>query len=417
MSDDPEGGSEPARSRRELLFRSPIGRVVGGKVFSTIGVWITNIAGAIIVYQLTSSAAMVGIVSVVQFTPQVLLSPFTGARADRRDRRNQIAVGIAVTSAGAALPALWGVTRGFEVFSDAFVIIVAAGLVGVGFSLSNPATQALIPSLVRKVELPNAVALSSLPMVIARASGPAFGALLVTSIGVVATFAITLVLHLGFLVTILSVSGGEPAVAGRDTRIRGGLDYALSDRRVLALLIGISTIGVSVDPVITLTPSLADAIGAPRAFVGTLASLFGVGAAIGFASLSRLRITVGERLVGATGMGLILSGHMMLMFARGTLLSGAAMVVAGAGMSIALNGFTTLLQSYVVDEVRGRIMALWSIAFVGSRPLTAVTTGPLADLTSVRWALLAVVVIVLLGSWASRPQKVAPQDGASPTVR
>jgi len=416
MGTDDEGSGTPVgRSRRELLIHSPVGKVVGGKVLSTIGVWITNIAGAIVVYDLTASAAIVGIVSVVQFTPQVLLSPFTGARADRADRRRQVVLGVAVTCSGAAGPAFWGFTRGFTRPSDAFVIIAAAGLVGIGFSLSNPATQALIPSLVRKSELPNAVALSSLPMVVARAAGPALGALLVTSVGVVATFSITLLLHLGFLVAVATIKMESTAVAAADrgdTRVRAGLEYAMRDRRILALLVGIATIGVSVDPVVTLAPSIADAIGAQRAFVGTLASMFGIGAGVGFIVLSRVRMRVGEARLAALGLNLIMLGMILLIVAREEILASVAMGVAGIGMSIALNGFTTLLQSYVPNELRGRVMALWSIAFVGSRPITALTTGPLADATSVRWAIAVVVLAVAAGAWFARPTRIALPDAA-----
>lgn len=414
MNTGTEGSGTPVgRSRRELLLHSPVGKVVGGKVLSTIGVWITNIAGAIVVYDLTTSAAMVGIVSVVQFTPQVILSPLFGARADRADRRRQVVLGIAVTCVGAIGPALWGLTRGFTRSSDAFVIVAAAGLVGVGFSLSAPATQALIPALVRSSELANAVALSSLPMVVARAAGPALGALLVTSVGVVATFSMTLLLHLGFLVAVATIKIGSTTVlaANRgDTRVRAGLEYVTQDRRILAILIGIATIGVSVDPVVTLAPSIADAIGAQRAFVGTLASMFGIGAGIGFGVLSRVRMRVGEARLAATGLNLIILGMMLLVVAREETLASVAMGIAGIGMSIALNGFTTLLQSYVPNEVRGRVMALWSVAFVGSRPITAVTTGPLADATSVRWAIAVVVLAVAAGAWFARPSRIAVPD-------
>lgn len=410
VESEPDSELRGIRTRSELLFRSPVGVLVGGKIFSTIGVWITNIAGAIVVYELTGSATMVGIVSVVQFLPQVLLSPLTGARADRSDRRRQVALGIAVTSLGAALPASWGVMYGFSEPSDAIVIIAAAGLVGVGFSLSNPATQALIPSLVRKSEFSNAVALSSLPMVVARAAGPAIGAVLVTSVGIVVTFTITLMLHLGFLVAVATVriplsSATRPK---GDIRVRAGLEYARNDRRVLALLIGIATIGVSVDPVVTLTPSLVEAIGYPRAFVGTLASVFGVGAAVGFLCLSCVRLGVGDRQVGSAGLAITMVGMMMLALAGGPVVASLGMGVCGIGMSVALNGFTTLLQLYVPNELRGRIMALWAIAFVGSRPLTAMTTGPLADATSVRWALLAVIIVIGIGAWSSRPNRISP---------
>jgi hypothetical protein len=194
----------PPRTRRQLM-RTPVGALATGKVLSTLAVWTTNIAGAILVFDLTGSAFIVGLVSVAQFTPQLVLTPLTGARADRSDRFLQVIAGTAITALGSVLLTVWAVTAGFTGQRDAFVMVAAAGLVGTGFAVNGPATSALLPALVRRSELADALALNSLPIVVARSTGPAIGAALYLAFGPIVTFGLAGLLHVGFLVLLVQL--------------------------------------------------------------------------------------------------------------------------------------------------------------------------------------------------------------------
>jgi len=396
----------PARTRRQLLL-TPVGALATGKVLSTLAVWTTNIASAILVFQLTGSALIVGLVSVAQFTPQLLLTPVSGARADRGDRFLQVIVGTCVTALGSILLTVWALTVGFATTRDAFVIVLAAGLVGIGFSIVGPAQSSLLPSLVRRSELADALALSALPIVVARSIGPAVGATLFLTAGALVTFATAVLLHLGFLILLVLlrarvVLAPREQRAGSDRRVRAGLAYLRRSPRTLLQILGVGIIGVAVDPITTLTPSLADVLAMPSGFVGTLASSFGLGAAFGFLVLSRVRLRFGIMRLGS--IGLTIMGVAMLVVGVTPLpaLAVAGVAAAGAGMTFSLNSFTTLVQSDVPDALRGRVMALWSMAFLGSRPLTALTTGSLTDAVGVRAALVLSATIVLVGAWATR---------------
>ena len=397
---------DPARTRRELLF-TPVGALATGKVLSTLAVWTTNIAGAILVFQLTGSALIVGLVSVAQFTPQLLLTPFAGARADRSDRFLQVMLGTGVTALGSILLMVWAMTLGFTVERDAYVIVLAAGLVGLGFSIAGPAQSALLPSLVRRSELADALALSSLPIVIARSIGPAVGATLFLTAGALVTFAVSVLLHVGFLVLLVLLrvrvilAPREPR-AGADRRVRAGIAYLRRSPRTVLQILGVGIIGVAVDPITTLTPSLADALDMPSSFVGTLASSFGLGAAVGFLVLSRVRMRVGIMRLGAIGLAVMGAGMLLAAVAPLPSIAVAGVASAGAGMTFSLNAFTTLVQSDVPDALRGRVMALWSMAFLGSRPVTALTTGAVTDAVGVRVALVISAGVVLVGAWATR---------------
>lgn len=400
----------PPRTRRELM-RTPVGAIATGKVLSTLAVWTTNVAGAILVFQLTGSALVVGLVSVLQFTPQLILTPLFGARADRSDRFAQLIVGTVVTALGSLLLVAWALQVGFSVERDAYVVVLAAGLVGTGFSIAGPAQSALLPSLVRRSELADALALSSLPIIVARSIGPAFGATLYLAAGATVTFSVALLLHVAFL-TALGVLRRRVHLAPRDRspsadrRVRAGIAYLRRSPRTLVQILGVGIIGVAVDPVTTLTPSLAAELGASSGFVGTLASAFGLGAAVGFVLLSRVRLRIGLMRLGAVGLAVMGTGMMLVALAPLPWLAVAGIATSGAGMTFALNSFTTLVQADVPDALRGRVMALWAMAFLGSRPVTALLTGTLTDLVGVRVALALSAAVVLAGAAATRAARM-----------
>lgn len=396
----------PPRSRRELLF-TPVGALTAGKVVSTLAVWMTNIAGAILVYDLTGSALLVGLVSVAQFSPQIVLTPWTGASADRGDRFLQVLIGTSITALGSVLLTAWAIGIGFAAPRDAWVMVAAAGLVGTGFAVSGPATSALLPALVRRSELADALALSSLPIVIARAIGPAVGATVYLSSGPAMTFGLSVLLHAGLAVP-LAVLRRRITIADRarrtngDMRVRAGLAYLRRSPRTLLQVLGVGIIGVGTDPITTLTPALAVALERPESFVGMVASSFGLGAGIGFLVLSRLRTHFGIMRLGAIGLAVMGVGTGVAGAAPAAWIAILGISIAGNGMTLALNAFTTLVQADVPDALRGRVMALWAMAFVGSRPLTALATGWLTDVVGVRSALVLSGVVILIGAWATR---------------
>lgn len=404
---DDEG---PARTRRQLML-APVGALTAGKILSTIAVWTTNIAGAILVFELTGSALIVGLVSVLQFTPQLLLTPFSGAQADRRDRFGQLIAGTSVTFLGTSLLVVWAFALGFTTERDAYVVVLAAGIVGTGFSIGGPALSSLLPTLVRRSELADALALSSLPIIVARSLGPAFGATLYLTAGATVTFTVAVLLHAAFVVVLVVLRARvhlarREQSTGADRRVRAGIAYLRRSPRTLVQIIGVGIIGVAVDPVTTLTPSLAAELGAPSGFVGTLASAFGLGAAVGFVMLSRVRLRIGLMRLGAVGLTVMGAGMLLVAVAPLPSLAVAGIATSGVGMTFSLNAFTTLVQADVPDALRGRVMALWAMAFLGSRPVTALLTGTLTDLVGVRVAFALSAAVVLLGATATRATRM-----------
>lgn len=395
----PEPDAAPPRRGWQLITDRVFGAFFAGKLVSTIGIWVHNIAAAILVFELTGSALLVGAVTVGQFLPQLLLTPFSGAQADRGDRRRQVIVGRLVAASGSGLLVAWSLLVGLEGRAGAGAVIAAAVIVGVGFALGGPAMGALVPSLVRREELASAIALSASPFTIARVAGPAIGAVLVATVGATAAFGLAALTNLAFAAVLWRLPIPSRARrAGRDTSIRAGLRYVRADAAMLGLLIGTAAIGVGTDPLITLTPSLAADLGQDAGFVGVLASSFGLGAAGAFLVLGLLRRRLGLERLGVAGMLTLAAGLVGLAAAAAPGPAVVAAVVGGVGLTAGLTSLTTIVQQRVPDELRGRMMALWSVAFLGSRPLAAGTSGALADATSVTVALALSVVVVLAGA-------------------
>ena len=406
----PVGDLATAPPRGSLgLLRDPVfGPFFAGKLLSTAGVWVHNIVAAILAYELSGSALVVGAVSVAQFGPQLLFAPLSGARADAGDRRRQLIVGrlVAAAGSGSLAIALWLLGPGG--FPGAWPVVLAAGVVGIGFVIGGPAMNALIPSLVRPNELAGAIALNSVPFTVARAGGPALGALIAASAGPAPAFALAALANLGFALILVRLRVPErPSSPPGDRRVRAGVRYLREDRGIALLLIGVMAIGIGADPVITLTPPLSAAFGAGSTLVGLFASSFGIGAGVTFLSLSTLRARLGLPRLSVVGLLLLGGGSIAAGVAPTPVAAVVALAVAGAGMMLALTSLSTQLQERLPDELRGRVMALWSVAFLGSRPLAATVNGALADLTSVSVAFTTVGLLLLVSAWWVRPARLA----------
>jgi len=392
-----------ARRVPELLRDRVFGPYFIGQIVATMGVWIHNVAAAIVVWELTRSTTLVAAITIGQFAPQILLTPWSGARADRADRRRQLVAGTFITATGTGLLAAWSAGPGLEGIPGAYAVVLAATIVGIGFAIGGPAAQALMPSLVRRSELPTAIAISSIPMTVARALGPAVGAVLITTSGPTVTFAVVTILQVAYGLMMFSRRVSPSNGTRRDTRILAAVSYLGRNRPMGFLLIGVAIVGLGVDPVITLAPAFADALGGGGDLVGLIASAFGVGAILGFAVQPGLRRRIGLERSGTLGLIVLACGLAPLALATVPSVAVATMLAAGAGMTLSLTAFTTAIQQRVPDVLRGRVMALWSIAFLGSRPLAAALSGVLADVAGEGVALYAAVLIILGGALLSRP--------------
>ncbi len=392
------------RTTRQLLTDHTFGPWFWGLLVSNSGNWLFNVTAAVVVFELTGSALQVGLVSIAQFLPLVLVSPFAGALSDRVDRRKLLLVSVLVSAAAATALAVAALAVGLEAFGGAWPVITAAAGVGIGQAVAIPSLTALVPDLVEDVDLESGIALTSLTFNVGRALGPAASGVVLATFGAEVAFAVNAASFLALIVALLVIRIRERAAVATtaDRSVRAGIRYVRADRVVLLLLVAVGATGFAADPMITLAPPLAAEVGGGGTLVAILVSAFGIAAAPASIVSGRLQRRLGSLTVGGIGTGAMAAG----LTAAAVAPVAAAMVVGfaltGAGFVLALTGFTSVLQRRIPDELRGRIMALWSVAFLGNRPFAAALDGAAADLVGVRWAMSIAIAVALGGVVVAR---------------
>ncbi len=401
----------PLRSRSALglMFDPVFGALFWGKMFSVVAVWTHGIVAAIVMYDATHSALMVGLVGVVQFAPQLILSPTSGKWADTGNPARQILLGRVLCVAGSGSAATWlFLEPGLRGMSAALPVLVGTALVGFGFVVGGPAMQSIVPTLIRDGELSTAMALNSIPMTIGRIVGPAAGAYLAAHFGSAAGFAVSAVLHLIFAIVLIVVHFPAPPQrrSDADYRVRAAVKYVWRDRPLLLALIAVTTVGFASDPSITLTPSVADELGGGAKLVGSLSAVFGIGAAVGMAALALMGGRMASSRVSSMGLCGLAGGCAVLAIATVPAVAMSGFALAGLGFGWAMTGLSTVVQERAPEELRGRIMALWLVGFLGSRPIAAALLGGTADAVSVQAAFAVAGALTLAATLWCRPSNL-----------
>lgn len=390
----------PARgSPLRVVLSRPFGPFFAGSSLSNIGTWFQNIAAGLLVYELTNSTLLVGTVNFAQFAGSFVLAPWSGAAADRFDRRKLLmasqlaAATIAITLAAITI-AGW---------VTAPIVVVAALLLGFTLAFMVPALQSLVPLLVADEDLDAAVALNSVSFNLARAVGPVIGALVVGQAGYGIAFSLNAASFLAFVAALAFVQprpqqrshGQRPRLLESIRLVRGVPAWA-------ALLMATVAISMSTDPVNTLSPELAlDVHAGTEIDAGLLVGAFGAGATLTAVTITSWLRRQAHALVvamGVQGCGMVAVG-----LAPSLPLALAGMALSGAGFIGAITRSTSRLQLEVPDSQRGRVMALWSVAFIGTRPLAALVDGTVAEVFGAQAAAVVLALPVLLAiPWVHR---------------
>ncbi|MGV9798908.1 MFS transporter [Mycobacterium sp. NPDC003449] len=403
------------RSALRLMFDPVFGALFWGKMFSVVAVWTHGIVAAIVIYDATRSAVMVGLVGVAQFLPQLILSPTSGKWADVGNPGRQILLGRFMCMIGSGAIAVWlSLAPGLQGNAAAVPILVGSTLVGFGFVIGGPAMQSIVPSLIRDGELATAMALNSIPMTIGRILGPAVGAYLAANFGAATGFAISAGLHLIFalFLVVMTFPSRPDRRPDSDYRVRAALRYVWRDRPLLVALLAVGTVGFASDPSITLTPPMAEELGGGTHLVGALSAAFGIGAALGMAVLAFLGGRVAADRVSSIGLWLLVAGCALLAAGTVTPVALAGFAVAGLGFGWSMTGLSTVVQERAPDELRGRIMALWLVGFVGSRPFAAGLLGGAADVFNVRVAFVIAAALTFAVAMTARPSALTAPNPA-----
>lgn len=397
------------RGALKLMVDPVFGGIFWGKLLATAGVFVHGIVAAIVVFDATGSAVMVGLVTVAQFAPQLALSPLSGKWADRGHAARQILAGRTLCTIGSGALALWiWLAPPATGHAAAVPVLLASLVVGLGFVLGGPAMNSIVPSLVRPDEMATAMALNVAPSTVGRIAGPALGALVTAHLGAAAGFGLAAATHLVFVLILVAVTiPAQPAQRDDvDYSVRAALRHVRQDRPLLLLLLATATIGVAAEPSATLGPALAERLGGGDALVGWLSTAFGFGAAIGIVVMSLAGRRLGAARASSSGLWLMAAGLAVVTPSTMTVVVLVGFVITGLGFSASMAGVSTLIQERAPSELRGRIMALWMVGFVGARPLAAAGIGLAADLTSVGLAFVGTAVAVAAMAWLCRPRRL-----------
>ena len=396
---DPDPTDHGPRPTRALLTDRTFGPWFWGNLASNTGNWLFNVTAAIVVFRLSGSAFLVGLVSVAQFAPLVVLSPIAGAWSDRVDRRALLFAGQLIAALSATTLAVVTLRLGAAGLPSAWPVILTALGVGTGVAIAAPALNSLVPYLVAEDALEDGIALTSLTFNVGRALGPAGAGVLLATIGPVAAFTINAASFVPLLVALVVIHPRSVSTRSTlDRSVRAGLRYVRENRDLLLLLAGVGATGFAADPTITLTPPLAADLGGGDTLVAAMVSAFGIAAALTSLLAGRLQRAFGSLTVARAGTLVVAASLLLAAAAPLAGIAVAAFATTGAGFVLAINGFTTSMQRRLPDELRGRVMALWGVAFIGNRPIAASLHGGASDLAGARWAMGIAIGVALLGA-------------------
>lgn len=366
----------------------------------------TQLASVWLVYDLTSSALMLGVVGFASQIPNFLLTPFGGIFADRFPRRQiLIATQILAMVQSLTLAAL-ALTNVIEIWH----IIGLSLFQGIISAVDAPARQVFVTELVdRQQDLPNAIAINSTMFNGARLVGPAIGGLLIARVGSGYCFLIDGLSYIAVIMALLAmrfkpkripVSDGNPL-----QKIQEGFEYAFGCPPIRAILLLAALVSLMGMQYTVLVPVVADKILNGNAqTLGFLMAASGIGAVSGGIYLITRTTVIGLGKIIILGPAILGMGLITFGLSRFLPLSLLAMSAIGLGTILQIAAGNTVLQTIVADDKRGRVMSLYTMSFLGIVPFGNLLGGSLADRLGVTPTLTIAGIACLLGSLFSSRQ-------------
>jgi MFS family permease len=350
-----------------------------GACTSSIGTWMQSVAQNWLVLTLTGSAFYLGLDAFLQQLPIMLFTLIGGVVADRRDRRRTLLASQYVQMAAAFTLALLVYVDRVHIWQ----ILALSFTTGCAQAFGGPAYQSLIPSLVHKRDLPNAIALNSIQFNLARVIGPLLAGAALAAFGMVACFGLNGLSFLVVILALMSLHVRHVPPQKRDTmmsELKGGFSYVRNEPAVLALIVLAAATTFLGYPLLTLLPVFTQ-------------NIFhqGVGQYSRFMAFSGAGAVCGALLVAWLGrfsrMGLaallvqIVYSVLLVAFAasRTIWVSYLLLFLCGAAMMIVFSTITSLVQLMAPNEMRGRVMSIYMVAFRGGMPLGSLASGYLAS--------------------------------------
>ncbi|HWB99853.1 MAG TPA: MFS transporter [Bryobacteraceae bacterium] len=378
-SENPSPSSRVPATLRALRHRN-FQLFFGGQLISLIGTWMQSIAEAWLVYRLTGSSVLLGTISFANQIPVFLVAPLGGIVADRWSRR-KIVIGTQAASMLLALTlsllTLTGMIRVWHLF-------VLTALLGVVNSFDIPARQAFLSDMVGREDLMNAIALNSSMFNSARIVGPAVAGILVANIGEGWCFFANGVSYIAVIAGLLMMDVRRHIPVGSNgsmiAHVVEGFRFVIHNLPIHALLILLGILSLTGMPFAVLMPIFADQIlhGGARG-LGLLMGASGIGALCGALTLATRQSVRGLSRWVAMSAGAFGATLAVFALSRSFWFSCAVLIPVGFAMMIEMGSSNTLIQSMSPDHLRGRVMSVYSMMFMGMSPIGALLSGICAE--------------------------------------
>jgi MFS family permease len=391
---------------------------VAGQAVSLCGTWLHSVAQAWLVYRLTGSSVLLGLVAFCGQLPLLLLSPVAGTVSDRMPRRRLLIATQSMAMTSALLMAALTLSGHVHVGH----VLVLAALLGISNAFDVPARQSFVVEMVGKEDLANAIALNSSVVNGARLIGPAIAGALIAAIGEGWCFLLNGASYLAVIAALLAMRVPHPAqraAAGSAlAQLREGVDYAAHDRPVRSLLLLMGAAGLLGMPFTVLLPVFAERVlGGGAGTLGLLTAATGAGALAGALTLAVRASPKGLSRWLAVAMIGLGTGLVLLGASRHVWLSAAVMVLVGCSMMLVMAIANTLLQDRVPDALRGRMMGLYSMMLLGLSPFGALAAGTTASHFGAPFTVTAAGLLCLVAgaAYGLGPAR-SPHDPATATT-
>ncbi len=377
-----------------------------GQGISLTGIWMQTIAVGWLVFRMTRSELMLGIVTFSSQAPVFLLSPFAGVIGDRFDRRRILLFMQFMALCQALALAILTIAGTVEVWQ----IIMLSVLLGLANAFEMPARQAFVVELIEdRADLSNAIALNSALFTGARLIGPAVAGVLVATAGEGACFLVNAASYPASLAALLMMTIPRRDAPAEGKRLMGdlaeGMRYAFGFPPIRALLATVALLSLTAMSFPVLLPVFASDIlhGGPNTY-GFLVAASGFGAIWGTLYLAMKKSVLGLDRVISVSLVLFGLGLGAFSLSRSATLSMAALAVVGFGMILALAACNTILQTIVEEGMRTRVMGLYVMVFMGAAPLGSISAGGVstvigAPATSLIAGALCVIGGLLFARW------------------
>ncbi len=369
-----------------------------GQGLSLIGTWMQNIALAWLVYRLTNSVFLLGLVGFSSQIMVLIFSPVAGVIADRFNRHRIIVI----TQILALLQALILTILVYTNLITVWEIMVLSLFLGFVMSFDAPTRQSFVVQMLEdKRDLGNAIALNSTIFNGARLVGPAVAGVAIAALGEGFCFLINTISYFAVIISLLMMKLKAAPIQKKESKVlhemKEGYVYAYKSaaiRYVLLLLGAVSLVGM---PYTVLMPAFARDIlrGGPQT-LGILVGSSGVGALIGAAYLASRKNVLGLTRVIPAAATVFSIGLIILAFSNSLLVSIAAVMISGVGMMLHMASSNTLLQTVVDEDKRGRVMSIFTMAFFGMTPFGSLLAGSLASRLGVQMTIMICGLVCLL---------------------